>query len=108
MAACAVFITGCLRPILNAKMSSSCSETWRTWRGCGAAGSSERMACGQSPTHNNRNWAGEHIDIQHLRVLFTLKGSKSFMASLTIVSDFPTKSEEVNLEKQLTNILFYF
>lgn len=30
------------------------------------------------------------------------------MASLIRVSDFPTKSEEVNLEKQLTNILFYF
>lgn len=54
MAACTVvvLVTGCLRRIPNARTSSSCSETWRTWKDCEAAGSSGRTAYGQSPTHN--------------------------------------------------------
>lgn len=47
-----VLVTGCLRPIPNARTSSSCSETWRIWRGCGPAGSSGHTAYGQSTTHN--------------------------------------------------------
>lgn len=46
-AALVVLVTGCLRRIPSAKMSSSCSEMCRTWRGWGQTGSSERMDCGE-------------------------------------------------------------
>lgn len=48
-----VLVTGCLRPIQNAKMYSSCSETWRTVTGYGSAGSWGHTAYGQSPHYTD-------------------------------------------------------
>lgn len=70
--------TGCLRPILNARTSFSSSEMWRTWRGCGPAENSGRMACGQSRTLHPSTSTHQHLE-QHwknskLNIAYTPKG----------------------------------
>lgn len=42
-----VLATGCSRLIRSARTSSSCSVTWRTWKGCALARSYEPMVSGQ-------------------------------------------------------------